>query len=581
MKKFLLLSCSLIAGISSAFAIEEVIENEYLTHISPNGVWAAGAIDDGSVVIRNLESGQTFEYFTEGEGGSKNYYVGNGYTPVSNTGIVVGATNMDDAAYWENGKWYSLKVKNTQYTNSARSITPDGSVICGGIGQAAMSLEADDIMSVPAVWYRQADGSYGDPVILPHPVKDFTGRRPQYVTATAISADGNTIVGQISDYAGMSQEPLVYKRDASGEWNYSTPFTSLLNIDNISFPEYPGDFDGAMPSQEEYMSKEELAAFTAAWEAYQNSQRDDMPQYEDYMTADEIVAYQAAFTEWYNRYSVWQEKWDAFESAFYTALGTGYNFVFNNVTLSADGKYYGTTRSIDIIEDPLDGPKSTYYPVVLLTDGSAHYDLDGSYPEMSFMSTAIANEGVVLASYYSTDGSILPQRAYAFPELKNGSEAITLEEYIGETNPEVAEWMEENMTQSVLYLTPQGKVGVQDFMCSGWASCTPDLSTIICAVGTDTWEFEDPFAYYSYVFSTGMNVHVEGVADAVGNIEVLAGGLLKLNGNFSSVEIFDIAGNKVFSSSLPSGTIATGLKGLYIIHAISAEGTASTIKAVL
>lgn len=581
MKKILLLGAVLFAGTSSALAIQEVVKGEYLDKISPNGVWAAGFIDTGSVVIRNLETGKTYQYITDGEGGVLNYHIGQGSTPVSDTGVVVGSVNSEDASYWENGEWHALPVLSDAYTNSARSVTPDGSVICGGLGQAPLSLDAENIMSIPAVWYRQADGSYSEPVVLPHPAKDFTGLLPQYITATSISADGNIVVGQIVDFSGYTREPIIYTRDASGEWSYSTPYTSLLNPENVTFPEYPGEFDMEMPSQESYMTESELAAFQAEWDRYISNQTDVMPKYEDFMTDEEIAEYQAAYAVYEKAYLEWQPKYEAFQKVFVSCLESGYSFIFNNVALSSDGRYYATTREIETLEDPFVGPVKSYYPVVLLTDGSGYLDLDGNYPEINLQTTAIADNGSLLAAFI--DEGILPYRAYIFPTLEKSASAVPLEEYIAETNKEVADWMEENMMQFVIDgITSTGQFTYTDFMCSGWAVSTPDLSTIICAVSTYTWEFEDPYAYYSYIFSTGLKVGgVENVTASDASIEAMGHGTLKVNGSVSGIDVFDTAGRKVFSISNPSGNVATGLSGLYIVRATLSDGTVQTLKTAL
>ena len=580
MKKILLLVTPMLLSAAQAFATEEVFEAVYFTSVSPNGEWVAGSIDEGSVMIRNILTGDYKTYFTNGV--STNYYIGNGATPVSDTGIVVGSTTGDDAAYWENGKWTTLKVANPQFSNSAKSITPDGSTICGLVGMDEISLDAEKIMGVPAVWYRQTDGSYSDPVLLPHPEYDFTGRVPQYVTATAISADGTIIAGQIRDYTGMMHEPIIFTRSTDGEWSYKLLYPELINPSGMDFPAYPGEYEGPeMPSQEQFMSEEELAAFQAALEAGEN------PDYEDFMTATEIDSYMVAFMEWMAVYAPWQEKYEAFVEAYSRNLDDGYSFVFNNVALTPDGRYFATTRVVTVVVDPtlgLEGIKDMTYPVILNVDGSGYKDLDSSLEEMSLLMSSMTQDGSVLATYMMyPEGAVT--RAYIFPEM--ATTAVPLEEYIATRNATLAGWMEENMYHDVIVgVTPAGKFIYDGFMCSGAPIATPDMSTILCYTTTEYWDTQagDPY-FLSYYFNTGFNVDpvlVEGIqndSDSVFNI--LPGGSIYVKGAIAEISVYDITGARVFMASTPSGTIETGLPaGVYVVMATAEDGTAISKKAL-
>ena len=144
--------------------------------------------------------------------------------------MLVGSTTpVGTAAYVKGGEWHLLPVPYPEHTNLAHGITPDGKVICGVVGNDDVSLDATNIMSLPAVWYLQDDGTYGEPVVLPHPEKDFTGRVPQYVSAISISDDGKTVVGQVRDYRGSMEEPIVYTCNDKGEWSYTLICPELIN----------------------------------------------------------------------------------------------------------------------------------------------------------------------------------------------------------------------------------------------------------------------------------------------------------------------------------------------------------------
>ena len=565
------------ASICFADNYREVFKDEYLSDISPNGEWAAGAIDDGSVVIRNLVNNQNFESRTNGA--TVFYYIGSGPQPISNTGIVVGSTNGDNAAYWENGTWHTLKTPNPEFMSNASSITPDGSVICGGAGNDNMSLETDKIMLVPAVWYRQADGSYSDAVLLPHPDLDYTGRVPQYITALAISDDGKTVAGQIRDYVGFMHEPILYTCDDNGEWSYTMLYPELLNPDNVVFPAYPGEYNGIpMPTPEWFMTEEELEEFSQALDRWTTGK--PTPEYKDYMTKEEIEAYNKALDEFLDEYNPWAESFDTFNELYTATVEAGYSFVFNNVTLTPDGKYFGTTREISYVEDPIEGPKSRMYPVVLNTDGSGYTDLNGN-PELSLLTSSMARDGQVMATYIDPE-NILPRRAYVFP--KDSKEAEPIEVYFMDVNPELSMWLEDEMTREVIVgFLPGGEFDYQDFMCSGAPITTPDMSRMICVtMATDTWVDAEAL-YYSYIFDTGIDIsEVKPLATASCAMEILAGGVIDLKGEFSMIEVYDVSGALIYSEKSPAGNVNPNLaKGIYVIKALGADGTEIVKKVAL
>lgn len=568
---------ALLAGIASSFAIEEVYYDEELSAVSPNGEWVAGAIDDGSVIIRNLTDNSYKTYISNGN--DRNYYVGSGATPISNTGVVVGSTNGNNAAYWENGTWFDLPTPNPEFMSNAMSVTPDGSLICGAVGMDQLSVDAANIMLVPAVWKRKADGKYSDPVLLPHPEVDFTGRLPQYITAVSVSADGNTIAGQLRDYVGWVEEPIVYSCNAAGEWSYKMLYPQLINPTGKEFPEYPGDYDGIpQPTQESFMTEAELEAYLEAMEEYNGV--GEMPQYEDYMTSQEIADYIEAYNEWVDVYNEWAIRYNSYMDLYFDCIEMGYIFIYNNVALTPDGQYYASTRELTYVDDPLDGPRVRRYPVVMKVDGSGYTDLNGNNG-LSLLMSSMAQDATVLANFTDPE-NILPREAYIFPS--NSVTGVPLFDYMEEKNPEVAAWMEENMLQDVADgITSSGQYTYGTYICSGIPVCTPDLSTIICHTTTDGWVYAECY-YISFLFNTGFTVDA-GVENAMGEenvISVLPGGVIAVKGNFLSIEIFDLAGAKAFETNNPAPQFATGLDhGIYIICATASDGSVKTLKTVI
>lgn len=571
MKKNLLFATAVLTGVSAVCAVEPTIyENMVLTSISNNGVWAAGDIDDGSVIIVNIPEKKEYRHRSglDAFGNYNEYHIGIGKA-ASNVGVVVGATSSNNAAYWENGKWTVLKTPNPEFMSNACSITPDASVICGGIGEDEFSTTAENIMLTPAVWYRQADGTYGDPVSLPHPSVDFTGRVPQYITAVAISDDGKIVAGQIRDYVGYMHEPIIYRCDDSGNWSYERLVPELINTTGKDFPEYPGEFDLQSPTPEWFMTEEELAEFTEALEEWQSG--DPFPDYYDFMTQEEIQEYEEALDLYNLEYLPWAEKFDAFWTAYQDVLYHGYSFLFNNVRLSPDGKYYGATSEVMYLDDP-ENPLTINNPVLIDIEAG---ELEDLYNEeyLSMVLTSLTADYSVLAASINPFDPYMPRRAYIWPAEQK--EWLPLEEFVYNHDEKVGLWMEESMIHDVYVgVDALGNLISEDIMCSGVPVATPNLSIALCNVTTDYWV--DPEAgYYSYLFPTGYHTGVKGVEGelAAYAMTVEPGGMVTLKGDFNSLNVYSVAGSLVYSAQNPEGTFPTGLEsGIYIFKATTAEG---------
>lgn len=557
----------ILSSTGPAMAVESIVKGASLNAISADGVWVAGVIGSGDILIRNLSTGQDYTSFTDGA--QTNYGIGQGSNPISNTGVVTGTTTFNNAAYWEAGEWHELPTPNANYISNAMSITPDGSRICGGVGGAAFAGDDTGIMLLPAIWQRQSNGTYGEPIILPHPEYDYTGRKPQYITAVTISADGKTVGGLVRDNSGFMEEPIVYRQDDSGNWSYSLLYPQLINPKGVSFPPYPGSFDISAPDKEEFMTPEELDAYQREIDANRS------PNPDDYLTPSELLDFTAAYNDWVTKYNDWAKKYLAFEEAYNASRREGFMFVFNNAALSANGKYFVTTREISYVEDPLDGPKSRFCPVLMNVDGSGYTELNGTENDLSLMMSGVALDGSVLANYRDPY-ELLPRRAYIFPP--NTTAAMPLEDYIAPTNPQVADWMRENMTHEVY--TAYNRT--ENYMCSGVPIGTPDLSTMICFVEAETWVETTDDYYYSYIFNTGLSVYVDKVIEeSDSRISVDGNGMISLKGDFVSLRIYDTAGHNLLNFTNPSGTISTGLNnGLYIIVATTSEGQTFNMKSI-
>ena len=627
MKKQLLLAALLLSA-GSTFAIEpQVVDDFFSVSLSPNGEWWIGQLDESSIEIRNLVTGQSYVCTGDNE-----YGLGPGNV-VSNNGIVIGILNYNDPAYWENGKWTLLPVVREGNTSVANGILADGSIICGNVGMTDISIDAQEIMAIPALWYRQSDGTYGEPVILPYPTLDFTGRIPQYVTAVDMTADGKTVIGQVVDYSGIFCYPIIYTCNAAGQWTYELLHPELINPSEIEFPEYPGEFELTC-SQEDFMSPEELAAYNQALDNYWSfdipypepeqfmsdeeydkymaaleqyyETWENYPDYLDYMTETELAIYEKALEEYYEQvaankypeyadymteeelaqyaaakeiydaaYDEWYEKYSAFENALYACMDEGYIFLMNNTRISGDGKYMISTRSATILnDDPMAWMpfKDVYYPVCFNLE-------DGTYQQYTeaenIVISCITDDYSILGSFMDPD-YLLPRRAYIIPQL-DGDNVMPLEDYIAKTNAEVAQWMVNTMMHQVL-------VGVdemtwdyifEDYMCSGVPLSTPDMSLFVTGI-ENSWDDDNPAYYFSYVIpGTGLTNGVSDVADnETCDVNVLSDGTVQLVGDFDSLTVYNVAGVTVFAAEHPAATVHTGLTpGLYVVKAVATDGS--------
>ena len=488
--------------------------------------------------------------------------------------------------------------------------------------------------------FRQnPDGTYGDPVLLPHPSVDFTGRLPQYVTCVSISDDGKTIVGQLQDYSGFVTQPIVYRREGNGEWTYNYIHPELTNPKNIEFPEYPGEFDETVQPQD-YMSADELAQYEAAVEEYYQKEEENVypdernfmsnseyiryeedfdkflndegewPDPQDYLTEEEKAEFQAAVDQYYeniannkypeyvdfmsdenkakylaakeeneNAYDEWAPKYQAFEEAFNECLESCYTYIFNNFRLSPDGKIAVTTREATV---PDDDPmawmpfKTVYYPIIFDLDGTGYHEVTAAE---DIVISYVSEDYTVLGSYYSNE---TPRLAYIIPRA--GTECMSIEDYIEVTGPEYASWMKANMTHEVLVGFDEENDWepiFKNMIVSGIPTSTPDLAFI--ATGAENvWDYDATgIDYYTYIIPTGL-AGVQNVADDyVTAIKVYAGGNIEFTGEFKSVSVYDMAGAVVYEAKNPAGNVATGLaSGVYVVKAVAADDNAIVRKVV-
>lgn len=570
MKKVLLLSAVAAMSAAAVNAIEpQVLDDVMITKLSPDGNLAVTVSDmNGVVTIFDFANDKTYEYGMDEET-YVSYTTGLG-NAISSTGIIVGGKGDENPAYWENGEWKMLPVSEVSGVYGPNGITPDGGVICGIV--PSTSTGATTIL--PAIWTRNDDGSYSDYKILPHPSKDFSGRDPQYITAVCISNDGKTIAGQIQDYSGMLPQPIVYRMNDKNEWEYELIHPEMINVGNVEFPEWSPE--PYRPEPEDFMTPENLAAYEEAYQTYiQNGYNPDlMPYPSEYMTPEEIAAFEEAAAI----YNEWLEKDNAIGDIVWSLPDEGAAmFVYNNVALSGNGKYYGTTAQFII-----DG-EYKYMPIIFDLETG---DFTKHSADKDISITFVADNGNALAGTVMDYFSISPMQAYA---LKSGEDTfVPLIDFLA-YSPVTVDWMKKNMSHDGVATgeyDEEGSLILEDnYMITGMPTANADMSVIATWTTSDLWDidnWEKPFAY-SYLLTPGLNptgiaLPVDGANLAIAIVD----GAIMLNGDAASVAVYDLNGRLVMNVANPGAKVETTLaSGFYIVKAVAANGEAVTVKAAL
>lgn len=568
MKKVLLLSAVAAMSAAAVNAIEpQVLDDVMITKLSPDGNLAVSDMN-GVVTIFDFANDKTYEYGMDEET-YVSYTTGLG-NAISSTGIIVGGKGDENPAYWENGEWKMLPVSEVSGVYGPNGITPDGGVICGIV--PSTSTGATTIL--PAIWTRNDDGSYSDYKILPHPSKDFSGRDPQYITAVCISNDGKTIAGQIQDYSSMLPQPIVYRMNDKNEWEYELIHPEMINVGNVEFPEWSPE--PYRPEPEDFMTPENLAAYEEAYQTYiQNGYNPDlMPYPSEYMTPEEIAAFEEAAAI----YNEWLEKDNAIGDIVWSLPDEGAAmFVYNDVALSGNGKYYGTTAQFII-----DG-EYKYMPIIFDLETG---DFTKHSADKDISITFVADNGNALAGTVMDYFSISPMQAYA---LKSGEDTfVPLIDFLA-YSPVTVDWMKKNMSHDGVATgeyDEEGSLILEDnYMITGMPTANADMSVIATWTTSNLWDidnWEKPFAY-SYLLTPGLNptgiaLPVDGANLAIAIVD----GAIMLNGDAASVAVYDLNGRLVMNVANPGAKVETTLaSGFYIVKAVAANGEAVTVKAAL
>lgn len=568
MKKLLLLSLAAMAGFTAGAAVPTVIEDTYANGISPNGLWGVSYYY-GVCDIINLSTGQ----MTNLSDGEISVTSGSG-KKITDDGIFVGSLS-EVAAWFVNGEFQFLNDNLVNYgASNANCITPDAKRIAGYCTNPDMDPnDFDSTMSIPVYWDVNADGTVSDPIFLPYPKLDIFGTVPQYVLPNDISDDGRIIAGHIVDCSGNFIYPILYTQADDNTWSYSFPFEKYINPNHLVLPEQ-------LPAPEwvnvyDYMTPEEIAAYEAQeqifWSTWDEA---DEPKFEDYMTPEAWAAYSAAYAAYEEANAAYIESLIAYQDVYFQIVEESVNILRNSVVLSADGKTL--VCGCELPGGTFYNPAGNFIAVCDL----ATLELTQSPEEYSILPTCLAADGTIVAnSPAKLMGS--PTRSYILNA--DASTCVPVEDYMATTNPDIAEWITENLVREFIELDPETwEEKASDYPYTGIYYFSSDMKSFIAGVQA-TWEgFEAEHSEYFSYTSSGLTTALKGATIAKDNVTITGqlGGTILIAGNASTVEVYDLAGRKVFAADA-APALTTGLpSGLYIVKTEGPAGT-TTAKVTL
>lgn len=526
--------------------------------ISPNGRYFLSQ-PLGGLEIFDLEAGTSYQYVDEPiDDPDASYNIGHG-NPISDTGIVVGTTNIYyQPAYWQSGEWHLLDQGTSFGVFYPNGITPDGKRICGN-GNIYKEGYSSEIMQLPLYWDATDDG-FGEYKELPCPTTDFTGRAPQHINALSISDDGKVIYGQIIDFTGMYPEPICYTQAEDGTWSYSLPLYDLFRPADVIFPEYPEDFDMPQPFLEDYMTQEEIDAYNAVLDAwYDNGYNNNIwdyanyPNIEDYASPEAIAAYNAA-SEIYNEAAMeFNEKLEAFNRCLQRVMAKAPLLTRNLGMITPDGK---DAIFVVIYTKENDDPMA-WLPYIE-TDQPCRLTLANGemkiYDEVENVTVwSVQADGGFTAGNMSSLYDEKPMNGY----VERDGKLVPLFDYIQTANPDIAGWMEENMIHDVISYELDENYelieNVEEMMVTGVPLGSRDLSTIVTWT-LNVWDEMSEYYYFAYYFKLGNSNSVECLKDK--------------NLNADSYEVYNMKGVKVMATGNLE-ELNSLEKGIYVVKSIN------------
>ncbi|MCH5234976.1 MAG: hypothetical protein J1E16_06750 [Muribaculaceae bacterium] len=543
-----------------------ILLDAYGHKVSPDGAFSTGeAVSAESAWARNNITGEI--YFFDGASCGE----GNNITKDN---LIVGTDKVYmKAAFLKPGESIDpvLIPSLSKYSESyAHGINWDGTRLVGVMvnprsGNAdEVNPEYQHMSYLP--FYCNIDpetNTVEDPKFLPVPPRDFFGLVPQYCTATWISDDATTILGQVIDNSGYYIYPIVYKQDAAGEWSYILPSEPLFNPNGLEIPHWPlPEMEQPLPVN--YIENAELKAL------YQNMLDEFIAGVSD-INPDELLdpnvagtdalmnqkewnAYQNALEEYKEYYdNVYEEELNKYYDQYSRFIAQSSNFLQSSMAMNRAGTLIGQTKMVTRFSGI--NPITYAYPVIFnLEDGS--YKIYGD--ELSELEISqILPDGTLLATSPKpgpTTPDLTPQHSYVC--APGSSTFVAIENYIKSTNPEYYNWYMEYLYHKVpigyedATEEEDGNIAYKQMTVTGLVAVSDDFTTLSGGVDGWSWDY-DAGNYFTYIF-TNMTTPDTGVEN------------IKINPN-TGLKVYNLQGVKVLETK-DAASLKALAPGIYIIN---------------
>lgn len=539
MRKSLLLMLSAIMALPVTAQIEDwgdatVITNTYADRISPDGSWVTGTTFENGCVLYGIDS-DSFKYFPYGTNGNGNC--------LSNTGWVVGSKQVDNDNYpalvmTMDGE-FTPDVFPKNVSGNIHGITPDGSRVCGNVGNNGAGL-----MLLPFYCDIDANGNFSELKYLPYPKLDPFGEVPISASATWISEDGKLIAGQVRDTHGFYIYPIIYKQDTDGQWDYYLPAEKLFNTLNLPIPEPIKEIeyyfpDAPYPEVKDFMTEKEYQEFQLAGTPY-----DDLI---NYMTPEEYEAYNEADEKYLEAQIAYEYIFGEYMDQYWAIVDCSLNCVYNNLAMDVAGTWIAAGSQKELLVESNGGQSewvTHYVPFIYNIETDEWHQIA---PDTSnYLVTQIHAGGTTIIN---TPGGTIPSRSFVY--VVGSEELVPINEFLEQDNPGLADWYAEYDTTKIIigYDPETGEYEyTDDMILTGKAMMSRDFSRV--AAGVDGYYLNYDM-YFTYIFT--------GLTSGVEEIPIDS---LKKDGN---LKVFNLQGVKVMESR-NKNAIKSLPQGIYIIN---------------
>lgn len=462
---------------AAAFDNPSIVPDLQIHGFSPDKKACAGAIMNTAFIF-DMNDLTHPKIFSESEDGLVGYSLGHGNF-MSNSSALINRKEFGPSAWcWSpegsilNGRWRTVEAEfPLTGLSSANAVTPDGSRVCGNISGDSQFGEDNVTYAVPRIW--EFDGTTFTHLDFKYPTTDYAGLAPQYITALAMSDNGNTIIGQIVSNNGFLCEYVVYKQEENGTWTYFKPFDDKVNPNKLVLPEYPGE-GPAVPMAESYLTPSEKEAFDKAMQEYENGQGEE-PDAEDYLKdPDARAAYLAAI----EKYNEWGKRFEAYDNVDKQIIMQSISFCFNMGAISPNGRYF-CASAVKTFSNPDGSTYDVFEPVLYDLEDMKQVKIPIEAPDqpgyaLSVRVTGVSDNGDVIGYERMSDID------FGYVLKAGASQWMPLENYIIERQPSMASWIEKNWRHTVEVLVdPEEEIyEYQDMIITGLPMVSRDFSIV-------------------------------------------------------------------------------------------------------